>query len=403
MGSFRPNTVEPMSEPIYVIGDSHVRTFSFSSHFVPLYIGAGFDNCFLTEQLAERTRVKLSCNLDRVPAGATVLLVLGEPDVRFQIEDRFGTRALTDARAIAAATARYVRTVSLLRRQAPRSTIAVLSCIPSTRPDYCELSAVHDFQLAPLLHAAGIPHVDIRSRLVDPATRLLRPEFDADGIHLSTAALPRVIAALKENALLAPGAREDPDFRWSFNYRIPLAEGIETRCWGDKQRSAVADAVVAHLENRHVGDKAGRWQVLDCAEGYLAFALARSGFREVLGIEPDPDKLRLARCVRRLFRGPEEAVVLAADDTGAAPADFALVYPWTLQDPATIAASLPRAARRGTVCYILASAADADRITAHCREWRAEGATMVANQVETMLLRYCITGERVSHAARVPD
>ena len=359
---------------------------------MPLYIGAGFDNCFLTPQLAERTRLKLDLNLARLPAEATVLLVLGEPDVRFHIEDRFGTAVLGEDQAIAAAVARYAATVASLRKSAPQHTFAVLSCIPSTRAEYCRLSAVYDRQLEAAMRAEGIAYADIRPRLIDPATQLLRSEFDADGIHLSTVALPQVIGAMKDSRLLDIGTHVESDFRWSFNYRIPLDHGLETRLWGDKPRSAIADAVVRQLAHRHATDKDRRWAVPDCAEGYLAFGLAAAGFSRVSGVEPEPTKLLMAQRAARLFRGPEAAVTFGAPDPAGTSAEFAVLYPWAAGDPDTMAARLDRAAQAGTVCYAPLVPGDAARIVQQAGQRRAEVETIGLDGTEAVLLKYFKSG-----------
>ncbi len=359
---------------------------------MPLYIGAGFDNCFLTAPLAERTRLKLGLNLARLPAKATVLLVLGEPDVRFQIEDRFSTQKIGEGPAIAAAVARYAATVAAMRDSAPQHTFAVLSCIPSTRPEYCRLSSTYDQQLEAALRTKGIAYVDIRPGLIDPATQLLRPEFDADGIHLSTAALPPVIGALRKCRLLDVGTHVEPDFRWSFNYRIPLDHGLETRLWGDKPRSAIADAVVRQLARRHAADRDRRWQVLDCAEGYLAFGLAAAGFRRVSGVEPEPTKRLMAQRAARLFRGLEAAVTFGAPDPAGTSAEFAVLYPWAADDPDTMAARLDRAAQAGTVCYAPLPPGDAERLVRQAGEGRTEVETIGLDVTEAVLLKYSKPG-----------
>lgn len=316
-----------MSEPVFAIGDSHVRLFSYSSAFLPLYIGAGFDNCFLTESLAEATRAKLASNAARLPAEPTTLFVFGEPDVRFQIEDRFGTAALGSA-AVERAVGRYVAALAAFREACPRSRIAVLSVIPSVRAPYNGLSEAYDRLLREAASQIGIRFIDIRPRLTDTSSGLLREEFNADQIHLSALALPHVLAEMDRAGLLAPDTPLEADFSWSYNYRIPVAPGFETRFWGDKARTAVADAalrLIATVEPQNTN-----WTVLECAEGYLAFGLLAAGFAVAQGIESDPRKRAMAERTARFIGGEASRVTFHESPAGicAASASHVLIHPW---------------------------------------------------------------------------
>lgn len=322
-------------ETFYAIGDSHVRTFSFDSRFLPLYIGPGFANCFLTEELAERARTKVLLNLARIPRGAKILFVFGEPDVRFHQENRFGTRARPGLAPFHDAIDRYAGLLATVRETTACRPL-VFNVMPSTHAERCELARAYNSLLRTRCGELGVPFVDVWNDLADRDSGLLARRFDADGIHLLATSLPPIRRALHRLGVTRQLLPDEEDFAWSFNYRIPLASDIETRLWGNKQHTAAADALIAWLLDEARGE---RWQsaaVLNCREGYIAFALANAGFN-VAATDPDARKRRLGAKVADFWglRNVRFARSLPRPGAGAQ-RPFDVVIDYNVDQPATL-------------------------------------------------------------------
>lgn len=299
--------MRPGEKLVYAIGDSHVRTYSYHDHFLPLYIGPGFANCFLTAELAAAAEVKILLNAARLRAGHLLLFVLGEPDVRFHCEDRFGTRQAGDESALRSAVGRYAAVLRRVRERC-KFELAVLSVPPSVDAERCALAALYNGFLAEHCAAAGVAFIDVWQDLADRVTGLLHHDFDADGIHLTAATLPAVIRALRDSKLVGHAFPAGANFEWTFNYRIPLSGAIETRFWGNKVNTAQADKLAAHVFPAAVAPSTTA-AVLNCREGYIALALASRGVGRVAASDQDPAKRRLAIEVMRFAERPQVEVL----------------------------------------------------------------------------------------------
>lgn len=313
---------------VYALGDSHVRTFSYHDGFLPLYVGPGFANCFLTPELAAVAEDKVFMNLARLPKDCAVLLAFGEPDVRFHHEDRFGTQRDGDHKALRTAVARYAAT---LGRVCDRTKVrlAVMNVPPSVDEARSALALLYNSYLAEQCPALGVSFIDIWSDLVDSRTGRLQSKFDADGIHLTPAILPALSSALHEKNMVSDGFPGAPNFAWSFNYRIALTAAVETRFWGNKSNAACADRLVDYVVRSRPDATAGTAAVLNCREGYIALALASHGFSRVCATDAQPAKRRLAREVARFAQRPQVQIMeprAFEDDAGQAPLSTLIDY-----------------------------------------------------------------------------
>ena len=288
---------------VYALGDSHVRTCSYHSRFLPLYVGPGFANCFLTAELAAAAQNKILTNIARLPQDCAVLLCFGEPDVRFHAEDRFGSRSAGDEEALKTAVARYASALTSVRDGA-RVRLAVMSVPPSIDATRSRLAVRYNGYLTEACARLGVTFIDLWSNLAD-GNGMLQSVFDADGIHLNPSMLPALSRVLREKHIVARDFPDGPDFSWSFNYRIPLNDGMETRFWGDKANAAKADRLVEYVSASVPDAQAVSAAVLDCREGYIALALARGGVRRLAAADADAAKRVLAREVARFARCPE--------------------------------------------------------------------------------------------------
>lgn len=72
----------------YVLSDSHSRSFAYNDLFIPLFIGPGKTNLFLTDQQFNNTFNKIKVISSRFKPRSKIIFALSEPNFRFYNEDR---------------------------------------------------------------------------------------------------------------------------------------------------------------------------------------------------------------------------------------------------------------------------------------------------------------------------
>jgi hypothetical protein len=74
-----------MQGKIWMIGDSHVRAFSYNNNFIPFFIGEGRTHCFINDNYLSNLISKVVNIIRELKARESVVLFLGEPDTRFYL------------------------------------------------------------------------------------------------------------------------------------------------------------------------------------------------------------------------------------------------------------------------------------------------------------------------------
>lgn len=69
----------------YVIGDSHVRSFSANENFFPIYIGSGNAHCFISFEHFFNVLGNILYLQNILPYNANVIFAFGEPDTRYSL------------------------------------------------------------------------------------------------------------------------------------------------------------------------------------------------------------------------------------------------------------------------------------------------------------------------------
>lgn len=359
---------------VYVLGDSHVRSFAADPSFVPLFVGAGRQNCFITDRHAEDARDRILKNFRRLDEGRPVMLVFGEPDIRFYLEDQFEARTLggPDANAYVAGCAeRFLGTVGPLSESFD-NRILVYNVVPNTRAAHNELAAQYNDLLRQRLPALGVEFVDLWTVTFDSANGLVEPKFSADEIHLNHRIVPFARQFLLQRGIALGSASHQP-YAWSYFYRIDIDDRDNTRIWGDARldsRSAeYADSEIARAAARRLAealaqDQADSILVANCREGFVPLALPPRPTGSIIAIDDDPEKIRAAhRLVRFAARDDIFAVRRDLGEVGTHDVivDFAVLK----GDPSDVEARVPRlAAACNMTIYLLGQSARAEEILA---------------------------------------
>lgn len=294
---------------VYCLGDSHVRPMSADPGFLPLFVGAGRQNCFITEAHAEVAQDRIFRNFRRLDHDKPVILIFGEPDVRFYLENQFDARTLggPDARSyIAACAARYLRVIDALG-QTFANPLFVSGVVPRPHAAYNALAREYNRLLRAALATRREPFVDFWDEIVEGPDGPLRSQFSADGIHLNHRVAP-LLRGLLEGHGLTLDPKPAAHFAWSYFYRIDFDGEHNTRIWGDARlnsespefaASQIARDAAERLVELVPADLKKGALVVNCREGLVPLALPENRASPIIGIDRSPERTILSRRLTR--------------------------------------------------------------------------------------------------------
>jgi len=192
---------------IYVLGDSHSRSFSKNENFFPLFVGAGKENCFISDEVATNLKTGLSKILTNLPNGSDVLLVLGEPDTRFYLGKGWtpwleSTQDKIDKpnEKIYNSFLRYSALLETLRNSF-KHRFYILSVIPSARTNQNKYVAIFNGYLREFCKKRSFQFIDVESLLLLDSSEL-NPIYIGDEVHLNNLIQPLVENIFIKNKVL---------------------------------------------------------------------------------------------------------------------------------------------------------------------------------------------------------
>lgn len=291
-------------EFVYVVGDSHVRSFSNDPGFIPLYIGSGKQVRWTDDQKASVATLRLGLNFARLPVEAPVILVFGEPDVRFTLSDSERARADADsvnAKLGACVARRMEATNPFLTARSGFS--AIYGCVPGRDPATNRFVRSYNEFLAAACGRFRIPFIELATRSICEPDGGVRPEFMTDEIHLSSKIVPVVRDALQRFGV-EPAARAS-DFAWSDFLRFRVGDA-DTRIWGDAALDSGSVSYAASELRRQgaaivtaLADLVGAQGllVINAREGHVPLALDFRPGRLIFALESSVIRRRLMRSV----------------------------------------------------------------------------------------------------------
>lgn len=180
--------------PILVIGDSHCRTFCNNVNFIPLFIGPGKKNCFISNLTTRHLERNLWRILNDCSRHQPIIFCFGEPDTRYYLGKGWKPwlsekKNVTDnvEQKISASFARYSRLISsVIHTFEPQ--LYVLSVFPS--PRISQNLYVREFNRLLRNYITEARHchfIDIEEPLMD-SRGCLKQEYRADPVHTKESA-----------------------------------------------------------------------------------------------------------------------------------------------------------------------------------------------------------------------
>lgn len=205
---------------IYVIGDSHTRSFAFNDNFIPLFLGQGKEINFTSDENFGKIK-KASLNLiTHVNENDVLILFIGEPDTRFYLNagwypwdnpDSVNTKNYIEN--INQSISRYHEFVSLMKLKF-KGKIFVLNVIPSSRALQNSIVDEYNKQLKIICDLEKINFLDVNNSIyTDDKHMAINEEYVSDHVHLNNKLQILVQKKLKEFEIELPD-NFDSSIKW---------------------------------------------------------------------------------------------------------------------------------------------------------------------------------------------
>ena len=205
--------MSPIQLPIYVIGDSHTRAYSFNDNFLPTFAGAGKENCFITDETAAHLKKNIVNAIERFQTENPILLFLGEPDTRYYLgkgwypwkseikEDISGMES-----NVFSSIKRYEELVSVLTNTF-RNRFIIHCVTPCRRRSQNKITDRFNEELEKICNKFGLLFLKINERIYINDEKIIDDKYYSDEVHLNNK-----IQVLAEDILKRHGLIERSGF-----------------------------------------------------------------------------------------------------------------------------------------------------------------------------------------------
>ena len=190
-----------MQNKIWVIGDSHARSFSYNNNFIPIFMGSGKTHCFVDDKCMSNVISKAFSLIDVITAQDLILFCLGEPDTRFYYKELSKVQTgiagvwtflqnnpsiLVNGRIkIKNSFMRYCQLIDKIKAKT-NIRMLVLNILPSNRKDQNRL--VNYFNKLLLDFCSNkkcVEFIDINTAIYNSDTEIIKDEYFGDKVHLN--------------------------------------------------------------------------------------------------------------------------------------------------------------------------------------------------------------------------
>lgn len=178
---------------IYVIGDSHSRSFSFNPNFFPIFLGEGKKHNFTNKECAENINLKVKKLLIESSEVKKIIFFFAEPDTRFFLGKGWKpwasdekTHSLNIDEEIDNSVKRYSDFLFDIQQNFKEIDFLVLNVIPSERVEQNKIVEKYNKSLQKSCINLGVDFIANYSELVN-AENGLSKFYYGDHVHLSSA------------------------------------------------------------------------------------------------------------------------------------------------------------------------------------------------------------------------
>jgi len=184
-----------IKKQIIAIGDSHSRSFANSDYFISVFMGTGKENNFTSDDFAIKTEIKLLKIMSHFKKNDHFMLVLGEPDCRWNTYNDWNTRISEGKQnKIIDSTSRFE--TSLLKIKQLYDNLIVYNVAPHTRNDQNLINQTWNSKISSFCQKYGIFFCNIYNEVLSNLDKYL---IKGDHCHLNHSVQELVIKKLQIN------------------------------------------------------------------------------------------------------------------------------------------------------------------------------------------------------------
>ncbi len=207
------------SNKIFVIGDSHTRAFSFNINFLPLFLGAGKEHNFISEENKNRVQAKVEDIIDKFKP-KFVLFYLGEPDTRFYLgqgwypwegdESEYRTDVSNE---IQESATRYIALLDHLSTKFIKTSFFFLNVTPTSIQKQNQITNKLNSYLKQFSAGKNFYMLSFNDLLYEQPD-IIDKKYLGDPIHLNNLIQPIVEKLLMDMNILKKSQSSDQELHW---------------------------------------------------------------------------------------------------------------------------------------------------------------------------------------------
>ncbi len=205
---------------ICVLGDSHSRAFAHNSNFFPMFLGAGKEHNFISEENAARVASKIPAVLSHIKSLKEVIFVLGEPDTRYYTgqgwypwESTLDPDITGYQAKVNSSVTRYETMLKSLQKTI-RFEPVIFNVTPSQRILQNVVVDHYNEQLKQMCGSNGYRFIYINDKLYSGDANIIHDKYYGDNVHMNNKIQPLIEEVLTSYGLIETSGY-DKEFNWS--------------------------------------------------------------------------------------------------------------------------------------------------------------------------------------------
>ncbi|GAB1258031.1 hypothetical protein NBRC116494_25330 [Aurantivibrio plasticivorans] len=258
---------------LYVVGDSHCRSFSYHPECLPLFVAPGKRLLLNSGDQLNETIELLNKTVCGIPESSKLMLLVGEPSLRSFLESGGGSNSLY--------AKKFIESIFKLQENLSKYKLELHIVPPVPREDekYAALWVlVRDEMVRQKLPCATV---------FDEAVSgdgIIKQEYIGDFIHAN-----QLLADLTLSKLLDSNMASSNRFAWSYEYSLPskakiwggvpmeslVYDGVKSRNWSEMRLKTTSMELFCQFLNRvsvlfsKFGNEAPLFNICTDDEGYI--------------------------------------------------------------------------------------------------------------------------------------
>jgi len=209
----------------YLISDSHSRSFSYNNAFIPLFIGRGQKNLFLTDGLLRSTAEKITSIVTLLKGGVPIIFALNAANLKFHLRDSYKTLDEGDA-VIEKIVGRQLKLFEQFCKSDRK--VYITTAFPKEDAAYTRLAKLYNSELLSQAELSIVTVIDFFEKITHGNGQILE-DYNADFVHCN-AKVGDIVAGML-------GEKNATDYQWYYKYSFKTENSFSFKIWGDLDKN----------------------------------------------------------------------------------------------------------------------------------------------------------------------